>query len=136
MDIYILALFQELWIEGEAYLNWAGKLWKPDTLFAAVIKLRDLYFLILPWLLWEWRSNRVVILIFGVLTTTSLALSLSLGGRGLILYPVLLLLGGLWLAQAPVRPLRWLITALLATSSRVGGKSYGTPTLEYHKGII
>ncbi len=99
---------------GASYLDWAGKLWKPDTLFSAVIKLRDLYFLILPWLLWEWRFNRFVILFFGIFTTISIILSLSLGGRGLILYPILLLVGGMWLAQAPVRPMRRTITALSA----------------------
>jgi hypothetical protein len=101
---------------GAAYLQWAGKFWRPDTLFSATIRLRDLYFILLPWLVWSWRRTPVVVACFLVPTGASLLLSAVLGGRGLLLYPCLLLLGGLWLAGSRPQPLRWLmgITAALA----------------------
>ena len=101
---------------GATYLQWAGKLWRPDTLFAATIRLRDLYFMLLPWLVWSWRRSPAIIACFLLPTGASLLLSAVLGGRGLLLYPGLLLLGGLWLAGSRPRPLRWLIgiTAILA----------------------
>lgn len=94
---------------GAPYLQWAGKFWRPDTLFTATIRLRDLYFLLLPWLIWSWRRSPVVVACFLVPTSASLLLSALLGGRGLLLYPGLLLLGGLWLAGLRPQPLRWLI---------------------------
>lgn len=101
---------------GSSYLDWAGKLWKPDTLFSAFIKLRDLYFIILPWLLWEWRNKKWVCIAFGSATISSLILSMSLGGRGLILYPALLLIGGLWMAGCSTKVMRWLISFVLIGS--------------------
>jgi hypothetical protein len=99
---------------GAAYLQWAGKFWRPDTLFSATIRLRDLYFVLLPWLVWSWRRSPALLAIFLVPTTTSLILTALLGGRGLLLYPGLLLLGGLWLAGAKPGPLRWLIATTAA----------------------
>ena len=101
---------------GARYLDWAGKLWKPDTLFSSVIKLRDLYFLILPWLLWEWRDKKWLCILFGSLTISSLVLTMGLGGRGLILYPAVLLIGGLWLAGCSAKAIRWLVSFTLIGS--------------------
>lgn len=101
---------------GAAYLQWAGKFWRPDTLFSATIRLRDLYYLILPWLIWQWRHSKVTMMAFLGPTTSALLLSAILGGRGLLLYPSLLTLGGLWIAGARAKALRSLacIATLLA----------------------
>ena len=97
---------------GAAYFTWAGRFWRPDTLFSAAIRLRDLYFIVLPLLLWRWRRNLLTVMAFLLPTTASLAASALLGGRGLLLYPGLLTLGGLWLAQANPKLIRWLMLAL------------------------
>ena len=97
---------------GASYLQWAGKLWRPDTLFSATIRLRDIYFIILPWLVWRWRHSWAVIATFLIPTTASLLLTSILGGRGLLLYPALLLLSGLWLAGTKPRRIRLLIGLL------------------------
>jgi hypothetical protein len=102
---------------GQAnYMHWVFAFWRPDSLFIILLRLRDLYFVILPWLLWRWRQRPAVLLLFLLPTAMSLLLPALLGGRGLLIYPALLLLGGLWLAGAPPRPLRWgvLVTGLLA----------------------
>lgn len=99
---------------GAPYLQWAGKLWRPDTLFSATIRLRDLYFLILPWLIWRWRRSVPIVALFLVPTTASLLLTAMLGGRGLLIYPGLLLLGGLWLVGTRAPILRALIGILAA----------------------
>ncbi|WP_029626088.1 hypothetical protein [Synechococcus sp. CB0205] len=99
---------------GAAYFTWAGRFWRPDTLFSAAIRLRDLYFIVLPLLLWRWRRNLLIVMAFFLPTAASLAASALLGGRGLLLYPGLLTLGGLWLAQANPKLMRWLIIGLCA----------------------
>lgn len=101
---------------GAAYFTWAGLFWRPDTFFSAVIRLRDVYFVILPLLLWRWRRNLLILLCFVVPTTGSLAASALLGGRGLLLYPGLLILGGLWLAQANPKLIRWLMLGACAVA--------------------
>ena len=96
---------------GAAYLEWAGKFWRPDTLLVSVIRLRDLYFVVLPWLLWRWRRFAGVVAVFLLPTALSLLASTLLGGRGLLLYPALLLLGGCWLAGCRPVLLRWFLIA-------------------------
>jgi len=64
--------------------------------------------------LWRWRRNLLIVMAFFLPTAASLAASALLGGRGLLLYPGLLTLGGLWLAQANPKLMRWLIIGLCA----------------------
>lgn len=96
---------------GAAYMEWAGRFWRPDMLLVSLIRLRDLYFILLPWLLWRWRHSARVVVLFLVPTALSLLASAILGGRGLLLYPTLLLLGGCWLAGCRPILLRWVLLA-------------------------
>jgi len=99
---------------GPTYLQWAGKLWRPDTLFSATIRLRDLYFILLPLVVWLWRRSWIIEAAFLIPTAASLLLTAILGGRGLLLYPAVLLLSGLWLAGANAKLIRTLVTAIAA----------------------
>ena len=44
-------------------------------------------------------------------TSTALLLSFTLGGRGLFMYPLLLIMGGLWLANIRPNTFRWIVGA-------------------------
>lgn len=83
---------------GENYLRWAGRFWRPDTVLSALIRLRDLFYVCLPLAIWQNRKSKRIMLALSVPTVAAMLISLSLGGRGLIIYPVLLLLGGAWMA--------------------------------------
>ena len=87
---------------GPEYLKWAGRFWRPDTFFSATIRLRDLYFLILPWTIYSLRRRPFFVALFLAPTLFSLYATSMLGGRGLILYPLILTTAGAWLAG--IRP--------------------------------
>ena len=104
---------------GALYLQWAGKLWRPDTLFVAALRLRDIYFIVLPWVLWRWRKTPAIVAFLSVATLVSLFLSVLLGGRGLIIYPALLILGGIWLVGVNPKLLRSLLLGVCVVSIAV-----------------
>jgi hypothetical protein len=83
---------------GENYLRWAGRFWRPDTVLSALIRLRDLFYVCLPLAIWQNRKSKRIVLLLSLPTVAAMLISLSLGGRGLIIYPALLLLGGAWMA--------------------------------------
>lgn len=95
---------------GAEYLNWAGKVWRPDTLFVAVTRLRDIYFLILPLVIQKWRHQLKIVLPLTLTTVLLLAVTASSGGRGLLLWPVLLIISGVWMTNLNVRTFRFILT--------------------------
>jgi len=95
-----------------SYRGWARTLWRLDTPVAAFSRLRDLWLLLVPLIFvsfraWGRRLAAALVLLFG-------AVALLSGSRGLLFYPLLLLLAGLWLVPVPPRLLRQL--ALLAAA--------------------
>ena len=94
----------------EAYVSWTEKLWRLDTPVAAFSRLRDLWFLLFP--LW-WRIlNRPWRWFLSVQIFAFLAAALLSGSRGLLFYPALLLLFGLWFVLADPRRMRRLALTL------------------------
>ena len=96
----------------DTYLRWVHTLWRLDTPVAAFSRLRDLWLVLVPLLLGCLRGvgrwlTAALLLLF-------LAVALLSGSRGLLFYPLLLLLAGLWLVPVPPRLLRRLV--LLAAS--------------------
>ena len=83
---------------GEGYLRWVGRFWRPDTVLSALIRLRDIFYVVLPLAILQNRKSKLVLGILIIPTIASLMISASLGGRGLIIYPFILIVGGLWLA--------------------------------------
>lgn len=96
---------------AESYFRWASKIWRPDTLFSAVIRLRDLYYILLPAVFWRWKRNTYIRTILLVMTVLPLTGCLLLGSRGIILYPLFLLICGCWLAGAKASLFRNLFIA-------------------------
>ena len=101
---------------GESYLRWAGKFWRPDTLFSAVIRLRDIFYVCLPLTVYLFRRNMLILALLIIPSTTTLVISSALGGRGLLLYPLVLMLGGLWLAGIKPKAFKWLILVAIIFS--------------------
>ena len=93
-----------------AYLSWTQQLWRLDTPVAAFSRLRDLWFLLFP--LWWRLSNCQWRWVLGVEMFAFLAAALLSGSRGLLFYPCLLLLFGLWFVPSDPRRLRRLALAL------------------------
>ena len=82
------------------YVRWTNLLWRLDTPVAAFSRLRDFWFILLPlwWFLlgYRWRIFLSLQLVCFV------CMSFLSGSRGLILYPAILVLFGLWLTN--IRP--------------------------------
>jgi len=96
--------------QPEVYLTWTQQLWRLDTPVAAFSRLRDLWFLLFP--LWWRLLNRYWRCVLGIEMLVFLAAALLSGSRGLLFYPVLLLLFGLWFVLMDPRSLRPLGLAL------------------------
>ena len=96
--------------QDDAYIAWTQKLWRLDTPVAAFSRLRDLWFVLFPlwWRLlsnpWRWFLGAEMLAFF--------AAALMSGSRGLLFYPALLLLFGLWFVLREPRRLRRLALAL------------------------
>ncbi|MFN9546901.1 MAG: hypothetical protein ACK6AD_07505 [Cyanobacteriota bacterium] len=94
------------------YLRWTHTLWRLDTPVAAFSRLRDLWLLLVPLLFVCFRGvgrwlPAALVVCFGLVALLS-------GSRGLLFYPLLLLLAGLWLVPLSPRLLRRLVL-LVAT---------------------
>ena len=94
----------------EAYMSWAQQLWRLDTPVAAFSRLRDLWFLLFP--LWWRLLSRSWRWVLGAEMLAFLSAALLSGSRGLLFYPALLLLFGLWFVLSDPRRLRRLALAL------------------------
>ncbi|MBM5784078.1 MAG: hypothetical protein FJ076_04375 [Cyanobacteria bacterium K_DeepCast_35m_m1_288] len=97
------------------YLHWVLQRWRPDSLFSMFARFRDLFFLLTPLAIYESRRiwQRLILL---MLFTGYFLVCLPLGGRGLVLYPVLYAVFGLWLTPIPVKIQRIIIISSLITS--------------------
>lgn len=94
----------------EAYVSWTQQLWRLDTPVAAFSRLRDLWFLLFP--LWWRLLNRRWRWLLGAEMLAFLAAALLSGSRGLLFYPALLMLFGLWFVLSDLRYFRGLALAL------------------------
>lgn len=94
------------------YVGWVHTLWRLDTPVAALSRLRDLWLVLVPLSLavfrgpGRWLPAALLVVFVGV--------ALLSGSRGLLFYPLLLLLAGLWLLPISPRLLRQL--ALVAAA--------------------
>ena len=94
----------------DVFWTWSKQLWRLDTPVAAFSRLRDLWFLlfVLWWKLlskpWRWFLVIEMLLFLG-------AVMLS-GSRGLLFYPLLLLLLGFWFVPIKTAVLRQMALAL------------------------
>lgn len=107
MALYIiLSLFSGAFDrQFDAYASWTHKLWRLDTPVAAFSRLRDIWFLLFP-LWWKllskpWRS------ILGLELAGFTAIAFFSGSRGLLFYPIILILCGMWFVLTDPRILRY-----------------------------
>ncbi|MFM7228298.1 MAG: hypothetical protein ACKO2F_01500 [Cyanobacteriota bacterium] len=133
----VVGFFSGTLDRGAAYLTWAGKFWRPDTLLVSIIRLRDLYYLLLPLLLLRYRRSFGILALFVLPTIGSIFLSLLLGGRGLLLYPAALLLGGFWIVGCHPKLIRGIVlTLLVAAMSVVVIAPVARNTPEFHQSSV
>ena len=90
--------------QSDVYLRWTQQLWRLDTPLAAFSRLRDLWFLLFP--LWWRLLNRKWRWVLCAELLAFLAATLLSGSRGLLFYPTLLVLFGLWFVSSDPRRLR------------------------------
>lgn len=93
----------------EAYVAWSQQLWRFDTPVSAFSRIRDLWFLLFP--LWWCLLGRAWRWLLGLEMLGFLSLVILSGSRGLLFYPALLLLFGLWFVISDPRRLRRLAVA-------------------------
>ena len=96
--------------QSETYSSWTQQLWRFDTPVAAFSRLRDFWFLLFP-LWWRMLSKPWRWLLGAEIIAFSASALLS-GSRGLLFYPALLILFGLWFVLIDPRCMRRLALVL------------------------
>jgi hypothetical protein len=111
----------------ESYLYWVSQRWRPDALFTMLARFRDAFFLLAPLALVKAKRQwqRATILTMAILYPV---MALPLGGRGLVLYPLVYAAFGLWLTAISAKTLRILIAITLM------GCLVAIPSIESYRG--
>lgn len=126
-SIALGVLFGTLDRNPDTYLYWVAQRWRPDTVFTMFARFRDVFFLLAPLAIYRAKRNWKRILIISILVAYPV-LALPLGGRGLLLYPILYAVIGLWLTPVPARTLRLIVTTTLIFGL------IAIPTIEIYRG--
>ena len=98
--------------QDDSYAAWTQQLWRLDTPIAAFSRLRDIWFILFP--LWWKVLDRSWRLFLGAQLFTFAGLAILSGSRGLLFYPTLLLVFGLWFVVIRFRLLRQLVVVVFA----------------------
>ena len=100
----------------DSYSHWVSRSLRPDLFFTMFARFRDIFFFLVPaaWNATESRKARLLLLL---MTCGYLLLALPLGGRGLLLYPVVYVGFGLWFARVRASKLRIIVLVLLVICS-------------------
>ena len=105
-------LFGTLDRNPSSYLYWVAQRWRPDSLFTMLARFRDVFFLLAPLAISKAQRNWQRLVLLGFLLGYP-ALALPMGGRGLLLYPILYAVIGILLTPISIRALRLIIGATL-----------------------
>lgn len=100
---------------GVIYNYWVAKVWRADSLFVIFLRLKDVFFFIAPLAISSTNNTRLRLGLIVVLIA-SIGAAFLTGGRGIILYPLLYLIFGLWLTPLKPRLIRFFIVLFLAVS--------------------
>ena len=100
---------------GVIYNYWVAKVWRADSLFVIFLRLKDVFFFIAPLAISSTNNMRLRLGLIVVLIA-SIGAAFLTGGRGIILYPLLYLIFGLWLTPLKPRLIRFFIVLFLAVS--------------------
>ena len=110
-SIGIGVLFGTLDRTPSSYLQWVAQRWRPDSFFTMFARLRDVFFLLAPLAIFRATRKTQRILLLSMLLGY-IALALPMGGRGLLLYPILYAAIGIWLTPISTRILRVIIIGI------------------------
>lgn len=77
---------------GLNYEYWAGMAFRPEAAFIAFAKLRQIAYFLLP-IAWQ-KANRLVRIVLAAAAISPLLLEATAGGRGAVLYPVVMWFAG------------------------------------------
>lgn len=121
-------LFGTLDRNPSAYLHWVAQRWRPDSLFTMLARFRDVFFLLAPLAICKAKRNWQRLFLLAMLVGYP-ALALPLGGRGLLLYPILYVVVGIWLTPISARTLRVIIGATLIFGL------VAIPSIEIYRGM-
>ena len=95
----------------EKYLHWAARSWRPDSYFVVFSRFRDVFFVAAPLAIQKSRGWARLFLIACILAY--LALAFPLGGRGLVMWPLIYLWCGLLITDLRKRLIMLASTGLL-----------------------
>ena len=96
----------------ESYMYWLNQSWQPDTFLTAFSRFKDIFFILCP-LAFLKAKHGIQRMLIGGMFLLYILLALPLGGRGLILYPILYAALGLWLTKIPIKTIRILFAFIL-----------------------
>jgi len=100
---------------GVIYSYWVAKVWRADSLFVIFLRLKDAFFFIAPLAISSTNNTKIRVCII-VILIASIGTAFLTGGRGIILYPLLYLIFGLWLTPLKPRLMRIFILLFLVIS--------------------
>nr|WP_272129243.1 hypothetical protein [Synechococcus sp. AH-551-E11] len=111
----------------ESYMHWLNQRWQPDTFFTAFSRFGNIFFFLSPMAFF--KAKRVVqrTIISGMFSLY-IILAIPLGGRGLILYPIIYAALGLLLTKIPIKTIRILFGFILVVAITV------IPTVSMYRG--
>jgi hypothetical protein len=98
-----------------SYFFWVSQRWRPDSLFTMFARFREVFFLLAPLAIWKTCRTWIRMILATMLMAYPI-LALPLGGRGLLLYPLVYTCAGLWLTNIPIKTIRYIISFILAIS--------------------
>ena len=98
--------------DPEFYSVWVNRFWKPDAVFTAFGRLRDVFYFLAPLGLWKVNNKYIKLSILAIIAL-NLYLSLQLGGRGVVLIPILEMYFGLFLLRLRKRVMVFSTCAML-----------------------
>ena len=90
--------------QGLQYVAWTRRLWRLDTPVAAFSRFKELWFFLVP--LWMRLMPKYLRMIIFVELLLFFSIALLSGSRGLLFYPLLMILCGSWLVLDNTRLLR------------------------------
>lgn len=101
----------------EKYLHWVARSWRPDSYFVLFSRFRDVFFISAPLAIQKSRGWIRACIIGSILVYLSIAL--PLGGRGLVMWPIIYIWCGLLITGIQKRLLVLATIVLLVTGLTV-----------------
>lgn len=111
----------------ESYMYWINQRWQPDTFFTAFARFKDIFFFLSASAFFKAKRGSQRLTIGGMFLLYVL-LAIPLGGRGLILYPIVYAALGLWLTKIPIKTIRILFGLILVVAITI------IPTIAIYRG--